>query len=60
MLFDQSNDDGFYIDKTTGVIYVKKILDREIQNRFVLHTGLPIRICIMKKVLSGSGLDILI
>ena len=35
-LVGQSNDHGFYIEKSTGVIYVKEILDREVQNRFVL------------------------
>ena len=35
-LVGQSNDYGFYIQRDTGVIYVKEILDRESQNRFVL------------------------
>ena len=35
-LVGQSNDLGFYIEKKSGIIYVKKILDREFQNRFVL------------------------
>ena len=35
-LIGQSNDRGFKIDKTSGVISVQKSLDRESQNRFVL------------------------
>merc|ERR1719422_2226686 len=35
-LIGQSNDRGFKINKTSGVISVQKSLDRESQNRFVL------------------------
>ena len=35
-LVGQSNGHGFYIDKSSGIIFVKEILDREVQNRFVL------------------------
>ena len=35
-LIGQSNDQGFKINKTSGVISVAESLDRELQNRFVL------------------------
>ena len=35
-LVGPSNDYGFYIEKETGIIFIKEILDREFQNRFVL------------------------